>query len=238
MCKRNKEDNDKNIIYVNKEISSEKEDLLGISTQVNSIENAIDDGASMIGIIGDFGSGKSSVGELINKKKFNKIIKINMWDSLRSKSNGDDDANDDTLISLDKTFLYQLAFNSGKKNLTKHVNKRLNNNSGFISFTLKSWTFWIYFIIAAIFVAFGILVYASNLSFDLLGYVVYHEIYWASYLAAAIIILLGLRKSSIAFSSWKSEGKKKFDSSDAFSIFSEIVDSFPIFSAVYSKYPS
>lgn len=42
---------------------------------------------------------------------------------------------------------------------------------------------------------------------------------------AGIVIIIGLRKGSIAFSSWKSEGDKKFDSSDVFSIYSEIVDS-------------
>ena len=75
----------KSLIYVNKEIESADEDFIGFSAQVDSIADAIDNGASMVGIIADYGSGKSSVGELLEaKKQFKKPIRVNMWDSLKN----------------------------------------------------------------------------------------------------------------------------------------------------------
>lgn len=130
----------KSLIYVNKEIESADEDFIGFSAQVDSIADVIDNGASMVGIIADYGSGKSSVGELLEaKKQFKKPIRINMWDSLKNVKQNQLDEN--ALISLDKSFLYQVAYNSRKKGLARHVNKRLNKSNGFISFTLKSWKF-------------------------------------------------------------------------------------------------
>ena len=41
---------------------------------------------------------------------------------------------------------------------------------------------------------------------------------------AIVILLVGLRKGSIAFSSWKSEGEHNLDTADIFSIYSEIVE--------------
>ncbi len=211
------------LVYVNTEIKSPEEDIIGFSAQVDSIADAIENGASMIGVIADYGSGKSSVGELLEaKKQFKKPIRVNMWDSLKSVNSDKLDKED--LIALDKSFLYQIAYNSGNKGLARHVNKRMNNSNGFISFTLKSGKFIFWFILAVIFVVAGILMQASNFSFPIKDYTVGNEIYWIFYLFAAITIILGLRNGSIAFSSWKSEGNKKFDSSDVFSIYSEIVD--------------
>lgn len=214
----------KSLIYVNKEIESADEDFIGFSAQVDSIADAIDNGASMVGIIADYGSGKSSVGELLEaKKQFKKPIRVNMWDSLKNVKQNQLD--EDALISLDKSFLYQVAYNSRKKGLARHVNKRLNKSNGFISFTLKSWKFWCYFVIAALLVTTGIFLQASDFSFQIEKYTINNQFFWGFYLLAGIVIIVGLRKGSIAFSSWKSEGDKKFDSSDVFSIYSEIVDS-------------
>ena len=42
---------------------------------------------------------------------------------------------------------------------------------------------------------------------------------------AGIVLLFGIGKASLSFSSWKSEGNRTFDNSDVFSIYSEIVNS-------------
>ena len=219
------------LVYVNTEIKSSEEDIIGFSAQVDSIADAIENGASMVGVIADYGSGKSSIGELLEaKKQFKKPIRVNMWDSLKSVK--PDNLDKEDLIALDKSFLYQIAYNSGNKGLARHVNKRMNKSNGFISFTLKSWKFWLYFFVAALLVGMGIFLQASDISFNILlpisasvyNFTINNQIALIAYLIAAIVLLIGLRNGSIAFSSWKSEGDKKFDSSDVFSIYSEIID--------------
>ena len=49
------------IVFTNIPIKENENDLLGINTDVNRIEQAIDEGANIIGIIGDYGTGKSSL---------------------------------------------------------------------------------------------------------------------------------------------------------------------------------
>ena len=155
------------LVYVNTEIKSSEEDIIGFSAQVDSIADAIENGASMVGVIADYGSGKSSIGELLEaKKQFKKPIRVNMWDSLKSVK--PDNLDKEDLIALDKSFLYQIAYNSGNKGLARHVNKRMNKSNGFISFTLKSWKFWLYFFVAALLVGMGIFLQASDISFNIL----------------------------------------------------------------------
>ena len=60
-------------IFVNNPINDDKQDVLGIKTYVNRINQAIDDGANIIGVIGDYGTGKSSLIELIKRKHKRKI---------------------------------------------------------------------------------------------------------------------------------------------------------------------
>lgn len=216
------------IVFVNKEITSYDDDFIGMSSQVESIEVAVKEGASLIGVIADYGSGKSSVGELIDgRKKFDSVIKINMWDSLREKKTiptQSQKVDEDSILAMDKSFLYQMAANSGNRNLARHVNKRLSSNTGFISFTLKSKAFWWYFLGALLFVVFGLLVTSSTFSFKIANWVVSNEFGMVAYLCAIVVLLLGLKKGSIAFSSWKSETEHCLDTADIFSIYSEIVE--------------
>ena len=217
------------IVYVNKEISSYDDDFIGMASQVESIETAVEEGASIIGVIADYGSGKSSIGELIDgRKKFNDVIKVNMWDSLKENRNSSppqhQNKEEDNILNMDKSFLYQISTNSGNQNLARHVNKRLSSNTGFISFTLKSKIFWLYFIGALILVTLGLLVTSSTFSFKIKEWVVNNNIGVFAYIVAIVILLVGLRKGSIAFSSWKSEGEHNLDTADIFSIYSEIVE--------------
>ena len=57
------------IVFVNKPIDSHSNDIVGFSSQVEMICNAIEqEGATMIGIIADYGTGKSSMTQLIKQR--------------------------------------------------------------------------------------------------------------------------------------------------------------------------
>lgn len=70
--------------FVNKPIQSISEDLVGFDTHINAIKSAINSGANTIGIISDYGAGKSSLTELLtlDDENYCKPIKVNLWDSL------------------------------------------------------------------------------------------------------------------------------------------------------------
>lgn len=205
------------IVYVNREIHSKEEDILGISAYAESVSTAVKQGATMIGVIADYGTGKSSLTELIaTNKDVGKVIKVNMWDSLKN----DDPCN----LELDKAFLSKVAQNSGNKSLARHVNKRLNSKSGFISFTMKSSMLWIYIMFAIVFFIGG--VFLTSVKFD---YPFWNENFNSvvsiiCYVIAIMLLAIYLSKGGIAFSSWKTEGTTKFEQCDIYSIFSEMVE--------------
>lgn len=135
-------DNKQTPVYINKEISSANEDLIGFEPHANAIRTAIDDGASLIGVLADYGAGKSSLCELIaNDTTYKRPIKVNMWDCLtniQETQNKTKDDNDDTIAKLDQAFLYQIAAGSGDHILANHINKRFHKGSGLLSISMRT----------------------------------------------------------------------------------------------------
>ena len=64
-----KQKNIEPIIFMNTPIDDLQKDVIGITSSVNAIVQAIKDGAKMIGVIAEYGTGKSSLTELLIKKE-------------------------------------------------------------------------------------------------------------------------------------------------------------------------
>lgn len=179
--KKHKEDYSKPfepIVFLNNPITDSKNDAIGFETQIEILKKVIDSGANLIGIVADYGTGKSSMTELLLKKinektqssklnckllkkmrtffnkhfrkKWNAPIRISLWDCLgKEKSDGDL-----TVSELTTSFLYQFA-NGYKKSFGRYVSKFLNKNYGSISLNIESTRKRItYLVIAVCFVAF------------------------------------------------------------------------------------
>ena len=79
--------------------------------------------AKMIGVIAEYGAGKTSLTELMARKHKSKVVRINLWDTLSEEHAG----NPNEINHLTKAFIYQLAM--GKSSYrAEHVNKILSNN--------------------------------------------------------------------------------------------------------------
>lgn len=93
------------IVFVNRPAANYEQDVVGFKSQVETIKQAIKTGATMIGIIADFGTGKSTISDILVSEVFNNRhlynpIRINMWDSI---SNLDGSAKDVTEGSVAQT---------------------------------------------------------------------------------------------------------------------------------------
>lgn len=228
----NDEKNYKSIIFMNKPIAESDVDVIGISSAVDAVENAIDNGAKMIGVIAEYGAGKSSLTEMLNRDSEKEQIKINLWDSL-DRSN--EDKKDESCIdSLTKTFIYQLAAGKGK-GVANHVNKILSRNYGILSFSVGLKRVWAYLIFALFFLS----LYWSIGSLDLssvtndskvvINLISALKLCEPIILFVSIILLaLGLANTNIAFSKWKEEGSRV----------TEINELFYAYSYVYSQLQS
>lgn len=127
----------KSVVFVNKPIMDDNEDLIGIESYIKRVEKAIDEGSNVIGIVGDYGIGKSSLIRLIKNKynketitlkkgrkeisEFkNKVIPVNLW--------GKDKLKDEELTA---EFLFQIS-NGCNKNFASYIAKKIGKNYGII----------------------------------------------------------------------------------------------------------
>lgn len=146
----------KPIIFQNKPIEEENKDLFDFSYQKRVLNTAIKSNARIIGIVGDYGTGKSSITKLLEKDRRSnkdKIININLWGQF---SNQQYDEKKTTSESLIKSFLYQLAFANDKKNASfaKYINARLSKNNGKLGIAYSTKKVFIWFAISALFLLF------------------------------------------------------------------------------------
>lgn len=169
-----KSENDNSIVFINKPITTREEDVIGFDAHIDSIKEAINKNASIIGIISDYGTGKSSIVDILSHEHIMMdCITINMWDSLDNSGkqvtdgNGQQSVNGDghslrvsnsetnqkeSLSVLVKSFIYQLG-KKKKDYIGNHVNKILSNNYNIFSFSVGYKKFWLCLVGAIIFIS-------------------------------------------------------------------------------------
>lgn len=231
--KRNKEYQP--IIFMNTPISSLKDDIIGLNSAVSSINYAVSHNAKMIGVIADYGTGKSSLTDMLSSKKklYGKAIRIDMWGSLSKKvtSIQENQFEKENINELTKSFLFQLAVGVSD-NTARHVNKRLSKNFGIISFSISSLWFWVYVAFASLFyVLYALFNNVTEIALAvILKYLLPNagtenmemlikSIKYSAPLFLVIgvaILVIGLRNTSIAFSHWKSQTVRDPEINDVF----------------------
>jgi len=201
-------------VYVNKPCD-ESDDLLDFSTYANSIENAVKDGANIIGVISDYGTGKSTLVEFLGKDKDiyakNKTI-INMWDCSKKKCKD----NDEKISYMTKSFLFQMAcgckdIKNNKSYLAKHVNKRLSKNYGMLSFNGINRKVYQLILLATLILTFYYTL--KSINSITMNYLLPIILFFAG-----LSIFFGIKDSSFTFSLWDSQGKREPEANDIFDI--------------------
>lgn len=100
----------KNNTFLEKPIVNKSEDLFNISSYVEDLENAIADGAKFIAIDGEYGSGKSSLVNIlknneIKKDKKTTFVNINFLNINEENKSG----NNETINNYHRYFVNQVA---------------------------------------------------------------------------------------------------------------------------------
>lgn len=125
---------------------SEKKDAIGYSTYVDSLQSALNTKAKMIGIISNYGSGKSTILNMLkdreSHKKNEKICFINLWNIPANRNRNKVNEQRDYTINIHKSFLNQLIndldFERHKK---KYLQKQINKNYSFIDIAVENKNF-------------------------------------------------------------------------------------------------
>lgn len=116
--------NSKVPVYINKPIKDEEADIIGLDLYAEMLNDALPL-SKTIGVVADYGTGKSSFIEYFCKKHLigKKVVKINLWEA--------SDAKNDLMLHFH--FLQQFSLGLNKPRVAKYVNKKLNSNYGLIS---------------------------------------------------------------------------------------------------------
>ena len=216
------------VVFVNNPISDSKHDVLGFESQIKTIDAAIKSGATMIGIVADYGTGKSSMTELLIHECKRKHIKINMWDCLSKITN--DNSTQENVSTLTKSFLFQLS-TGVDRGFAGYINKILGKNYGNISFSTDNREKIIKelkpFII--LFVIYLILSITGTGITQFLGY-------WGSFFASflkvispiflvtsIIALFKNIKDIGVAFSYWNMPNKREPEINDVFDVYNKII---------------
>lgn len=225
------------ILFNNSPIGTPEEDIFDSKIKATAVKEAIKDGASTIALIGEYGSGKSSLTKILydeNKSIFEKPIYINLWDCIVKQeiqdfkndeekgSDGNNEISDQSRInSFTKSFLYQFACGSNKKTFTKYINQRLSKNYGKLSLSSSGWGWTKVFLGIAFLLILVFYFGLKNLGFHTILFNI--DIPNELFLFLAIpLIWLSIKNDNFIFSLWDSQGKIEPSDTDTFEIFKEI----------------
>ena len=180
-----------------------------MSTCAEKLNDAIESGAQMIAITSPFGSGKTSIVDLLQEKRTaNKneyILKIPMWsqlNQLRDKTN-----------ELHRNFLYQISSLISHKRGT-YISRRLSNNYGLLTLHASNNRTWVFFSFALLFGGLAWLV--NEFSEVIESYLPIlkdkTDILSVIFIVVAVYIaIIVLTRAEIIFSSQKSENERTID---------------------------
>lgn len=209
--------NNEKMIYLNTPITTKENDIIGLDVCADKLSDAIDEGAQMIAITSPFGSGKTSVIDLLQEKRQNNkkeyILKIPMWSQLHQLKNS---ANE-----LHRNFLYQISSLINHKRGT-YVSRRLSNNYGLLTLHANKNRFWLLFTISLLFVcmAWGVHHFSESIENFLPVLEEKSEYVMIALIIMAIYIgILVLTRAEIIFSSQKSENERIIDEDEIIDLY-------------------
>lgn len=232
------------MVFVNNPISDEEQDVLGIGTYADRINQALDEGANIIGVIGDYGTGKSSLIELI-KKKHKNSININMWGN--DKKDDIKDGEKNKIRVLTKNFLFQMSMGKDET-FAKYINKKLSKSYGLLSIVLsdkeildKLYFPGVLFLIYLLLNTMPDNIYDSSMYLNLHNVVSFANCEaWKKFIIIAYTVIINLKipilglsvyrlvklllDKSILFSLWNSQGKREPNENDLYDLYIEIAN--------------
>lgn len=219
---------ERDVPYMNKPISEATEDEIGMKVYVDYLESAIEKGADMIAVVSGFGTGKSSLIELLKEKYHGWSLRqgkrcervycqVNLWSQLES-------AKEQTL-ELHRTFLYQLI-GTVYPYKSSYFSRRTGRNFGMFKISAES-PFWsvvisatiVLFAITSIGQYFKDAIVSSDICSDktISGLILF------GYLVCAVVVVLLIVRTEILFSSSGSQGNRQVEENELIDLYREHV---------------
>lgn len=112
------------ILAVNRPVEEDKKDAFHMGVQVQELEKAIEGRANFIGIVSDYGSGKSSIVHALAQINDYAVCNICLW-SYEGKKPENDEGKITTFM---QTFLYQLSKLVKRPGFSRNISRMMSKN--------------------------------------------------------------------------------------------------------------
>lgn len=218
------------VIFSNKPSEKPSDDFIGLHAHVQAIRQAVDDGNRMIGVLSDFGAGKSTLIEQLQASYQNdnahRVCKIDLWGELAhrqgTKSN-DDQQN--IAADLHKSFLYQFAQQISCRCGT-YVNQRLNVGYKLLKLSVRNKSSFLLLLAATILLAWSLLFDKALLPFPwFLPQSLWSVFPMLLVLGTIMLIARFMTVSELLISSPKDQNKRELHAEDYSEIYQHILAS-------------
>lgn len=189
-----------------------EKDLIGYQSYVDSLNDAINSGARFIGLISDYGNGKSTLLDMLSKSEHGseyELITINLW-------NCDEKEDDNNPIDIHRVFLHQLVDKTKIKS-KNYYKKKIDKNYSIFDIKGKEKNKF-YIISLAIFL---VLVFFEKLNFIELFC---EELKLLGYFLIAVLTILNIIIYTPVIAYKKSDSsKREIDENDTKDLYDEII---------------
>lgn len=224
----------KKIYYQDEPISKFKNDKIGFQEEVRMLKEGLNGNSKVIGLIADYGSGKSSVINLLenNTKKLfwnfkYKFVRINLFDI--EKSSG---ANLNENIEAQKKMVLQLASSKYKNGKFAYYTNRINENSKSIRVLLKNKFSWFLILLSFFLMVVSYLYnkeitdWLPNVDFIIKNKETIIDILKWSGVVGILVLLIVLLRNNVVYSLYNKDSKdekRNVNEYDLIEIFNELL---------------
>lgn len=209
-------------IYVNAPINDKNDDFIDVSVYCRKITDAINNGAKMLAITSSFGTGKSSIVNLLKSKEYNftrVIAKVSLWPKLVSqfRIEKEEENNNDDLHSF---LICQMAKSMHLEN-ADYIEEKLNKNNGIIRINTENFKHRTCLIIA--FVIFLFSIFMNYYQHKTIVGINANLVRTMSTLLSIGLFAYVAFNTDVIFSSQKSEGKREYKPHQILDIYSRYI---------------
>lgn len=227
---------ERNVPYLNKPINDAAADEIGMDVYVDYLESAIEQGASMIAIVSRFGTGKSSLIQLLKKKysgfykkdgrkKRREYCQINLWSHLNQQTEETDGKVAKSTTELHRIFLYQIISALQQKK-SSYFSKRTSRNFGMLRLSAENTLGGVWFGIAVMAIALAALCQKFTSELTAVGWITEQGLSLVTlvgYGAGIVIVIFVMLRTEILFSSKNSEGNRQIEENELIELYREYV---------------
>lgn len=207
------------VLFSNQPSGEEADDLVGVQAQVSAVERAIGDGNRLIGLLSDFGAGKSTLIKHLHRRYAKRadyqLCTIHLWGELANQSAAE--------TALHKSFLYQFA-QQVSPSCGTYVNQRLNVGYKLVKLSLRDKASAVLLALAAVLAAWALLFHKKLLPFpQLLPPQLFSLMPLLLAGVAVCLLVVCFKRSELLFSSPKDQRKQELHAEDYSEIYQYIL---------------